>query len=104
MKNIQIIDGAENCSYSFYQVSEICFNLIFPNDGQDIEFIEDFIERIGEVEAGSVLAPVWKCRIDNTQIMGLHGILFYELQHKKKFYPNKKMSDLDQNFGIGRGR
>jgi len=41
-KNIQVIDGAINCHYPIYSIEEEYFNLIFPN-GQDIEFIEDFI-------------------------------------------------------------
>ncbi|MEG7978457.1 MAG: hypothetical protein NY202_00600 [Mollicutes bacterium UO1] len=40
-KNIQVIDGADNCHYPIYSIEEEYFNLIFPN-GQDIEFIEDF--------------------------------------------------------------
>jgi hypothetical protein len=49
LKNIQVIDGADNCHYPIYSIEEEYFNLIFPNN-QDIEFIEDFIARIKKTE------------------------------------------------------
>ena len=52
MKNIQVIDGASNCSYDIYAVTEEEFHVLFPDAGQDIEFIEDAIDRIGDDELG----------------------------------------------------
>ena len=37
MKNILVIDGAENCAYSVFQATEAEFRLIFPEDGQDTD-------------------------------------------------------------------
>ena len=48
MKNIQVVDGALNTGYWIYEVSEELFALLFPSPGQNVEFIEDFIERVGE--------------------------------------------------------
>ncbi len=93
MKNIQVIDGAVNADYNIYEATDEAFALIFPNDA-DIEFIEDFIERVGEDVAGATLAPMWSRRLEKRSINGIHGTLFYELvQHKRKYYPNKKFSD-----------
>jgi len=94
MKNILVIDGAKNCAYSVFQASGKIFKIIFPGD-QDIEFIEDLIARIGKKEAKKVLEPLWKNRIPRANAMGIHGILFYELLFKKKYYPSKRESDLD---------
>ena len=94
MKNIMVIDGAKNCTYSIFEVSEKNFRVIFPGE-QDIEFAEDLIDRIGNEKAEKVLKPLWKKRIPRTNAMGIHGILFYELLFKKEYYPNKKESDLD---------
>ena len=47
MKNIQIIDGADNCSYSIFEFSDEEFSAIFLV-GQDISFIEDVVARLGE--------------------------------------------------------
>ena len=47
MKSIQVIDGADNCAYDVFSISDKSFEKIFP-DGQDIEFIKDLIHRLGE--------------------------------------------------------
>ena len=95
MKNIQVIDGATNCAYSIYETSDDVFALIFPGDGQDVEFIDDLIGRLGEAKVAQILSPIWPRRIEKRNLVGLHGTLFFELDFKKKFYPNKKESDLD---------
>ena len=95
MKNVQIIDGAMNCAYSIYQLTDDEFSKVFSADGQDIEFIEDVIARIGDEAAGNLLAPSWERQIPKSEVAGIHGTLFYELEYKKIFYPNKKTSDID---------
>jgi hypothetical protein len=95
MKNIQVIDGATNCAFSVYQISEECFYEIFPGERQNIEFIDELILRIGEQRAGKILTPVWQHRVEKENIIGLHGTLFFEMEFKKKYYPNKRESDLD---------
>nr|WP_294812890.1 hypothetical protein [uncultured Sphingomonas sp.] len=57
MKNIQIIDGAVNATFSVFQATDEEFAAIFP-DGCDIELVEGLIERMGEEAAGSVLTPL----------------------------------------------
>lgn len=95
MKNIQIIDGAKNCAYSIYHVDDKTFHKIFCEKGQDIEFIDDLIHRLGEHEAGELLRPIWENRIEKQKAHGIHGTLFFELDFKKTFYPNKREIDLD---------
>ncbi len=41
MKNIQIIDGARNCTFSIFQATDEEFLLVFPEPGQDIQYAED---------------------------------------------------------------
>jgi hypothetical protein len=93
VKTILVIDGAENCAYDHFQATEDFFALLFPGEGQDIEFIEDFWERHAEDDLGA--RPVRK-----RDVHGIDGILFYGLLRKKIYYPNKKDSDLD---ATGRG-
>ena len=95
MKNIQIIDSAVNCAYSVYQISSNDFSLIFPGKDQDVEFIEDLFNRLGDQKAQQILMPIWEQRIDKREIVGLHGTLFYQMESRKKFYPNKREADLD---------
>ncbi|MEZ5823210.1 MAG: hypothetical protein R3C97_00210 [Geminicoccaceae bacterium] len=90
MKNIMIVDGARNCVYDIFAIEDEYFKLIFPEDGQDIEFVEDFIGRCGALEHKQILSKLWKRPIIKSKANGIHGILYYELHEKKKFYPDKK--------------
>jgi hypothetical protein len=95
MKNIQIIDGAMNCSYDLFSVTEDEFSVLFPEVGQDIEFIEDVIERVGDKSLGEMMRHVWKRPVRKPDVVGIHGTFFYELSWKKKYYPTKKSSDIN---------
>ena len=95
MKKIQVIDGADNAAYSIYAADERDFQLIFPGDGQDIEFAADFFDRAGKKVANVVLERLWAHPIDKKTANGIHGTLFYGLDFKKPFYPTKRETDLD---------
>jgi len=99
MKNIQVIDGADNCAYDIFSINKRDFKLIFSDADQDIEFIDDFVERVGESVAQKILSEMWKHIVDKKEAQGIQGTLFYELDIKKKFYPRKMEADLDQNPG-----
>ena len=99
-KNIQVIDGADNCHYPIYSMEEEYFGLIFPN-GQDIEFIEDFWKREVKTEEQKiewikVFESTWENEVDKKNVSGIHGTLFYDAEfneaiaRKKKYYPTKK--------------
>src|SRR5262245_61929811 len=60
LKNVQIIDGALNATFSVFQATEEELAAIFPAEGQDMELIEDFVERVGEERAGRILQPIWE--------------------------------------------
>jgi len=93
MKNIQIIDGAENCAYDIFSIEEPLFEVIFPVE-QDIEFAEDFQKRVGEKKANEILSQLWKNRVDKKKVVGIHGTIFFQLQFKKDFYPTKKEDEM----------
>ena len=93
MKNIQIIDGAENCTYDIFSIEDSLFEVIFPGE-QDIEFAEDFQKRVGEKKATEILSQLWKNRVDKKKVVGIHGTLFFQLQFKKDFYPTKKENEM----------
>lgn len=93
MKNIQVIDGAENCTYEVYSIRDESFLEIFPNE-QDVEFVDDFIERVGSVLSQKILNELWEGRQDKKQILGIHGTLYYEMDFKKKYYPSKKEDEM----------
>lgn len=95
MKNIQVIDDAINTRYEIYAVTEDEFRLIFPDKGQDVEFIDDLIERLGEDETVALMSPIWDRMVPKPEVAGIHGTLFYGLPEKKKYYENKREPVID---------
>jgi hypothetical protein len=90
---VQIIDSAVNCTYSIYKFSDEQFSAIF-RDGSDLEFIEDVESRMGEVEFGDLHSALWGHPIEKTEVVGIHGTLFYGLgEAKRRLYPNKRFYD-----------
>ena len=94
MKHVQIIDGADNCTYSVYAFTDEEFLKIFPALGQDVEFIEDAQERLGTEALDEALGKVWARPVRKPDVVGIHGTLFYELTRKKRFYPSKSERDV----------
>jgi hypothetical protein len=95
MKHIQVIDGAENCSYPICLVSDRDFASIFPRKGQVIEFAEDLAKRVGEKRAGHIIIRSTTRRLRKHTVQGLHGTLFFQLKNRRKYYPNKRDSDIE---------
>jgi hypothetical protein len=93
LKNIQVIDGADNSTYSIFAATDEEFEAIFPA-GADIEFIEDFVDRVGEEKATKITVELWKRPVAKKEARGIHGTLFYQLTHKKRYYPTKKESEM----------
>ena len=89
MKNIQIVDGARNATFSVFQATAEEFETIFP-DGRDIELIEDLIDRLGEDAAGAVLAPLWNRPILKRDALGIHDTLFYDNKDRRGHIPPSK--------------
>lgn len=89
MKNIQVIDGAANATFSVFQATGEEFTAIFP-DGRDIELVEDLIERIGEEAAGLVLGALWRRPILKRDALGIHGTLFYDNAERRNHIPHSK--------------
>lgn len=99
MKNIQVIDGAVNCVYDIFAATDEEFALIFP-EGQDIAFIDEVYGRgIGESTLDSALKALWTRRVAKSQVMGIHGQLFYELDEKKQFYPTRRDEEAENPGG-----
>ena len=96
--NIQVIDGARNCSYSLFAASVDDFHEIFPLPGQDIEYVEDFFERTGDTKAQQILERIWCRPILKKDAMGIHGTLFYDSLFRKEFYKGNRECDIDPRF------
>jgi hypothetical protein len=104
MKNVQIIDGAENCTYSIFALSDDEYAAVFPAPGQNVEFIEDLVKRLGDKGVAQLLTPVWKRPVRKADVSGIHGTLFYQLDFKRKYYPTKSEEEMIANPPKGKSR
>lgn len=95
MKNIQVIDGAENCAYDIFACEDAIFAKLFES-GTDIQFAEDLSS-----EKLALLETLWAKPVAKSQANGVHGTLFFNLLNKKKYYPNKSECDLSTSNGRG---
>ncbi len=86
MKNIQIIDGAVNCTYSVFQATDEEFSLLFPEQDQDIQFSEDLETLALQEEVQRALRNLWERPIRKRDALGIHGTIFYELPNVKDLY------------------
>lgn len=89
MKNIQVIDSAVNSVYDIFEATEGEFQLIFPGE-QDVAFIDEVYARADRESLDAALEAIWERRISKKKVSGIHGLLFYELENKKPYYPTRK--------------
>jgi hypothetical protein len=90
VKNIQVIDGADNATFNIFQATNDEFAAIFRSPGQDMEVVEDYVARVGEDEAGKTLSKIWARPIYKHDIQGIHGTLYYDWKEKAKALPESK--------------
>jgi hypothetical protein len=95
MKNI--IDGATNCTFSLFQATDEEFELLFPEPRQDIQYAEDLAGLPRQDEIAAALQRIWERPIRKQDIQGIHGTLFYQLQHYKKTYREKREDAVDRS-------
>jgi len=90
VKNIQIVDGADNATFSIFQATDDEFAQIFPGEGQDIEVIEDVALRLGDGALIELMSPIWERPIHKSDVIGIHGTLFYNHERKRHHLPATK--------------
>jgi hypothetical protein len=90
MRNIQVIDGAQNCTFSIFQATKAEFALLFPEPQQDIQYAEDLASLPRQVDVEAALAQIWERPIRKQNALGIHGTLFYELDRYKAWYREKR--------------
>jgi hypothetical protein len=89
MKNIQVIDGANNCVYDIFAATDEEFAVIFPS-GQDVAFIDEVCSQTDQASLEKTLTKLWTRRLRKSEVHGIHGILFYEHESKKVYYPTRR--------------
>ncbi len=92
MKNVQVIDGADNCTFSIFQLTDDEFAQVFPGESQDIQFAEDLTQA-----AHRALAAAWERPIRKPDALGIHGTLFYGFAGRRGGFPaSKRERDWDE--------
>jgi len=89
VKNIQVIDGAENCVFDIFAATDDEFRLIFPSD-EDVAFIDEVYQRSPAKQLDAAFANIWKRRIAKAKAKGINGTLYYGLERKKVYYPGRR--------------
>lgn len=102
MKNIQVIDGADNCVYDVFAATDEEFSLIFPA-GEDVAFIDELVECGRSAALDQAFNSIWTRRLVKADVVGIHGLLFYQLENKKSYYPTRRDEEA-QNPGGSRLR
>jgi len=95
MKNIQVIDGALNCTFSLFQATDEEFALLFPEPRQDIQYAEDLAHFPKQAEVNATLHRIWERPIRKRDAQGIHGTLFYQLERYKSWYREKREDAVD---------
>ncbi|RDZ26031.1 hypothetical protein DX914_19420 [Lysobacter silvisoli] len=88
MKNVQVVDNAINCVYDIFAVEDADFDLLFP-PGQDVAFVDEVLKRHPPQALKPVFERMWRHRVPKRDVVGLHGLLYYDMEHKKPFYPQR---------------
>lgn len=90
MKNIQIIDGALNCTFSIFQATDEEFALLLPEPYQNIQYAEDLEGLPRQEEIWPALNRIWERPVRKQDAHGIHGTLFYQLERDKEWCREKR--------------
>jgi hypothetical protein len=89
-RHVQVITSARNCIFGIFRATASEFLTLFPGPGQDIEFAEDVFERLGVAHAVPLLTPIWQRPVAKSAVIGIHGTLFFDFQHRRQTLPVSK--------------
>jgi hypothetical protein len=92
MKNIQVIDGALNCTFSIFEATDEEFAVFFPEPGQDVQYAEDLPPRVAEMLGAH---PMWERPIRKRDAHGIHGTFFFGLERYKSVFRGKREDGVD---------
>lgn len=88
MRNIQVIEGAANATYDIFAATDEEFQTIFP-PGQDVAFFSEVVSHLDPAQLESLFPSLWQRRVPKSEVHGIHGVLFVELDGKKIYYPTR---------------
>lgn len=89
MKNIQVL--MEPITRSMTSSLQLMRNIpsVFPA-GTDAAFIDEVYQNQPSQTLDAAFTAIRKRRVPKREAMGIYGILFYECDHKKIYYPTRR--------------
>jgi len=54
-----------------------------------VGFSDDVFRRLRRLVASKLFARLWRRPVEKSQVIGIHGTLFYGLGYKKAYYPSR---------------
>jgi len=97
MKNIRVIDGALNCTFSIFQATEDEFVLLFPDPRQDIQYAEDLALLQQQERVEAALSRIRERPIRKQDALGIQGTLLCGLERYKAYYRAKREDAIDRS-------
>ena len=86
MKNILMVDGAMNATFSVFQATDEEFTTLFPN-GEEMDVVEDVIARAGDEVAEVIFNRVWQRPILKSEAHGIHATIIYDDPSRRDYLP-----------------
>jgi len=74
--------------YDIFQVEDAEFKILFPGN-TDIAFIDEIQSRISQDQLSQIMNAIRARPIKKSDVIGIHGTIFYELERKKQYYPER---------------
>jgi hypothetical protein len=90
MKNIQVIDGAENAIYDIFAATDEEFDLIFPS-GQDIAFSDEVWQREPKASLEAAFAEIWKRPVRKRDAIGIQVYCSMDSRIRRSIIPLARM-------------
>ena len=80
---------APDIAFGIFPATDEEFALVFP-EGTDIAFINEIYANGDMQLLDAAFNSIWQRRVKKDDARGIHGIIFYELDEKKAYYPTRR--------------
>ena len=86
MKNIQLIDRADDATFSLFQATSMEFDALFP-EGREMVLIEDVVARLGEEATADLLSRIRERPVLKRHALGIDGTIFFGWADRRHHIP-----------------
>jgi hypothetical protein len=94
MKNIQFVTDSPAMEMPIFAVTDEEFALLFPAEGQDVEFNADVVRRLGPDRARTVFTAIAAREVPYPEVDGIHGTVFWDRERSRRYFPTRKAAEV----------